>query len=51
MTIRFALKDAAGGGNDIDAVHENVPPGVPPADNELGWRSALGKLATLVEKG
>lgn len=50
MTIRFALRDAAGGGTDIDAVHENVPPGVPPADNELGWRSSLGKLAALLEQ-
>ena len=31
--------------------HDNVPPGVSPADNETGWRMALDKLATLVEAG
>jgi uncharacterized protein YndB with AHSA1/START domain len=50
MTITFTLTDA-GGGTDIDAVHDNVPPGVPPADNELGWRLSLDKLAALVEAG
>jgi hypothetical protein len=32
-------------------VHEGVPPGVSPADNEEGWRSALARLAALVETG
>jgi uncharacterized protein YndB with AHSA1/START domain len=48
MTITFNLIDADGG-TDIQAVHEDVPPGVPPADNELGWRMSLDKLAALVE--
>jgi len=48
MTITFTLVDADGG-TDVFAVHEGVPPGVPPADNEAGWRSSLGKLAALVE--
>jgi hypothetical protein len=30
-------------------VHDDLPPGVLPADNELGWRMALDKLAALVE--
>jgi uncharacterized protein YndB with AHSA1/START domain len=51
MTITFMLQDAAAGGTDIVAVHENVPPGVPPADNELGWRLSLNKLAALLETG
>jgi len=50
MTITFALADA-GGGTDIFAVHDGLPPGVPPADNEAGWRSSLAKLAALVEAG
>ena len=50
MTVTFTLSDA-GGGTDLDAVHENVPPGVSPADNEYGWRMSLGKLAELVEAG
>jgi uncharacterized protein YndB with AHSA1/START domain len=49
MTITFALADADGG-TDLLAVHDGVPPGVPPADNEAGWRSSLAKLAALVEK-
>jgi uncharacterized protein YndB with AHSA1/START domain len=51
MTITFTLQAAAAGGTDIVAVHENVPPGVPPADNELGWRLSLNKLAALLETG
>jgi uncharacterized protein YndB with AHSA1/START domain len=50
MTITFALADADGG-TEISAVHEGLPPGVPPADNEAGWRSSLAKLAALVEAG
>ena len=48
MTIIYSLADTAGG-TDILAVHDAVPPGVPPADNEAGWRSSLDKLAALVE--
>ena len=48
MTITFTLTDAAGG-TDVLGVHENLPPGVDPADNETGWRMALEKLARLVE--
>jgi uncharacterized protein YndB with AHSA1/START domain len=48
MTMTFTLRDAAGG-TDLAAVHGQVPPGVPPEDNELGWKSSLEKLAALVE--
>jgi uncharacterized protein YndB with AHSA1/START domain len=48
MKIMFTLTEADGG-TDLFAVHENVPPGVSPADNETGWRMALDKLAALVE--
>lgn len=48
MTITITLVDADGG-TDVIAVHEGLPPGVPPADNELGWRLSLDKLAALVE--
>ena len=50
MTIIFALVDADEG-TDVRAVHEDLPPGVPPADNEAGWQSSLAKLAALVEAG
>lgn len=48
MTVRFTLTEADGG-TDVLGVHENLPPGVAPADNETGWRMALEKLARLVE--
>jgi uncharacterized protein YndB with AHSA1/START domain len=50
MTITITLADADGG-TDVFAVHDGLPPGVPPADNETGWRMSLAKLATLVEAG
>src|SRR5512138_1915968 len=49
MTVTFMLKEAEPG-TDVLAIHENVPPGVPPADNETGWRMSLEKLARLVEE-
>jgi uncharacterized protein YndB with AHSA1/START domain len=50
MTITTTLVDADGG-TDVLAVHEGLPPGLPSADNEAGWREALAKLAALVEAG
>lgn len=50
MTITITLTDA-GGGTHLEAVHEGLPPGVSPADNETGWRMALAKLAAIVEAG
>jgi uncharacterized protein YndB with AHSA1/START domain len=51
MTITITLAEAADGGTDVAGVHENLPPGVPPEDNELGWSISLSKLARLVETG
>jgi hypothetical protein len=48
MMITTTLTNA-GGGTDLLAVHDGLPPGVPVADNEAGWREALAKLAALVE--
>jgi uncharacterized protein YndB with AHSA1/START domain len=48
MMIRIELADADGG-TEVFAVHDGLPPGVPAADNEAGWRSSLAKLAALVE--
>jgi uncharacterized protein YndB with AHSA1/START domain len=50
MTVTFTLTDADSG-TDVLGVHDNLPPGVSPADNETGWRMALDKLAALVEAG
>jgi uncharacterized protein YndB with AHSA1/START domain len=48
MTITYTLADVAGG-TDLVGVHENLPPGVAPADNELGTSMSIEKLARLVE--
>lgn len=48
MTITITLADA-GAGTDIHAAHDRLPPGLSPADNEIGWQMSLAKLAALVE--
>lgn len=48
MTSTITLTEADGG-TDLVAVHEGLPPGLAPADNELGWRQSLEKLAALVD--
>jgi uncharacterized protein YndB with AHSA1/START domain len=48
MTITISLADVDGG-TEILAVHDGLPPGLSPGDNEAGWRSSLDKLAALVE--
>jgi uncharacterized protein YndB with AHSA1/START domain len=48
MTITLTLSDA-NDGTDLLAVHDGLPPGLSPTDNELGWRMSLAKLAALVE--
>jgi uncharacterized protein YndB with AHSA1/START domain len=48
MTITIDLADADSG-TDVLAVHDGLPPGLAEAENELGWRSSLAKLAALVE--
>ena len=50
MRVTFTLAEVDGG-TEIFAVHENVPPGVSPGDNALGWQMALDKLAAWVEGG
>ena len=50
MTITYTLTDADGG-TDILAVHDGLPRGLSTADNEVGWRMSLAKLAALVESG
>jgi uncharacterized protein YndB with AHSA1/START domain len=48
MTVTYTLAEADGG-TVLIGRHENLPPGVRPEDNELGWTMSLGKLAALVE--
>jgi uncharacterized protein YndB with AHSA1/START domain len=49
MTTTIRLTDAADGGTELFAVHDGLPPGITEADNEVGWREALSRLAELVE--
>jgi len=48
MTSTITLTDADGG-TDLVAVHTGLPPGLSSADNEIGWRMSLEKLAALAE--
>lgn len=48
MTITTTLCNA-NNGTDLLVIHDNLPPGLSPADNEIGWRDALAKLVALVE--
>jgi uncharacterized protein YndB with AHSA1/START domain len=50
FTVTTMLADADGG-TDVTMTFEGLPSGVAPADNELGTRMALAKLAALVEAG
>ena len=49
MTMTLRLADADDGGTRLTASHEGLPEKVSAADNELGWREALDRLARLVE--
>jgi uncharacterized protein YndB with AHSA1/START domain len=49
MLITIRLSDAPSG-TRLDAVHDGLPEGVATADNEVGWREALSRLAALVEE-
>ncbi|APA97499.1 hypothetical protein NS506_03447 [Nocardia seriolae] len=48
MTVTYTLADAPGG-TTVTACHENLPPGLSPRDNEIGFRMSLAKLAELTE--
>lgn len=50
MTMTTTLADADGG-TEVVVMHDGIPEGVRPEDNELGTRMALDKLAALVESG
>src|SRR5215207_1216442 len=46
MTITFTLSDAEDG-TEVYAVHDQLPPGLSPTENETGWRLSLAKLSKL----
>jgi uncharacterized protein YndB with AHSA1/START domain len=47
MTMTTSLADAEGG-TEVTILHENLPAGIRPEDNELGTTMALRKLAALL---
>ncbi|WP_050026324.1 SRPBCC family protein [Verrucomicrobium sp. BvORR034] len=49
MMVTYTLTEEDDGSTLFMAVHEGVPDGIAPADNELGWQMSLGKLAAFVE--
>lgn len=49
MTSTIELFDA-GDATEVVATHEGLPPALSLADNEIGWRMALDKLAALVSR-
>lgn len=49
MMVTYTLTEDDDGSTLLKAVHEGVPDGIAPADNELGWQMSLGKLAAFVE--
>ena len=48
MISTIQLTDAEGG-THLLAIHEGLPHGVSPEDNETGWNMSLAKLAAIVE--
>lgn len=48
MIITYALTDEPGG-TRLTSLHEHLPPGVSPTDNELGTNMSFDKLARLLE--
>jgi uncharacterized protein YndB with AHSA1/START domain len=48
MRIEITLREERGG-TLLEAVHDGLPEGVSPEDNQLGWEMSLAKLAALVE--
>ena len=47
-TITYELREVPGG-TEVVGLHEGLPSGLSPADNEIGWTMSLAKLAALVE--
>lgn len=49
MTVRYTLAEHHGA-TELHAVHDALPPGLSPSDNEAGWRMSLAKLAAYCER-
>jgi uncharacterized protein YndB with AHSA1/START domain len=49
MTVAYELADTDGE-TELVGLHENLPAGLSPAENEAGWSMSLDKLAALVEE-
>ncbi len=51
MTVTYSLSEDGDGATVLTGIHENLPPGVSPEANEMGWTMSLEKLARRVERG
>jgi uncharacterized protein YndB with AHSA1/START domain len=49
MIITYLLSSTDDGITELTGIHENLPPGVSPEANELGWQMSLDKLARFAE--
>ena len=49
MTITITLRDADGG-TELEAVHDGLPSGVRPSDNELGKEETIALVADFAER-
>lgn len=49
MMVTIGLSDGPDG-TELVALHEGLPEGLSPAENEIGWRESLTRLAALVEQ-
>jgi hypothetical protein len=49
MKITTSFTDTAAGGTEITVLCQDIPVGISPADNELGSKQSLQKLAALIE--
>ncbi len=38
------------GGRTVTGKHDDLPAGLSPSDNELGWRMSMSKLESLAER-
>jgi len=49
MTVTIRLFDSPGG-TEVVAIHDDLPPGLAPEDNEVGWRMSLAQLANRLDR-
>ena len=48
MMITIMLSESGEGGTEVKITHDQLPPGISPAESEAGWIAALDRLSDLV---